>query len=141
MRFRHFDSDIYRNARQQLFLKALKQQISSQLGIDTVLQIANAIEHNVVVGRGGNKPLDVKTLKDYLFFARRLPSGHVFQSRIAGPYRLHRADPTSSNDHRGRGSRLRQSGREVAREGARRRVRDQAPLERAAPAGRRRRQS
>jgi LCP family protein required for cell wall assembly len=82
VRFRHFDSDIYRNARQQLFLKALKQQISAQLGIDTVLSIANAIENNVVVGRGGNRPLDVKTLSDYLFFAHRLPSGHVFQSRI-----------------------------------------------------------
>jgi hypothetical protein len=84
VRYRHFDSDIYRNARQQLFLKALKQQISSQLSIDTVLSIANAIEHNVVVGRGGNKQLDVSTLKDYLFFAHGLPSGHVFQSRIAG---------------------------------------------------------
>jgi LCP family protein required for cell wall assembly len=84
VRFRHFDSDIYRNARQQLFLKALKQQISSQMSIDTVLEIANAIEHNVVVGRGGNKQLDVSTLKDYLFFAHGLPSGHVFQSRIAG---------------------------------------------------------
>jgi LCP family protein required for cell wall assembly len=84
VRFRHFDSDIYRNARQQLFLKALKQQISSQMSIDTVLRIANAIEHNVVVGRGGNKQLDVSTLKDYLFFAHGLPSGHVFQSRIAG---------------------------------------------------------
>ena len=84
VRFRHFDSDIYRNARQQLFLKALKQQISSQMSIDTVFKIANAIEHNVVVGRGGNKQLDVSTLKDYLFFAHGLPSGHVFQSRIAG---------------------------------------------------------
>jgi LCP family protein required for cell wall assembly len=84
VRFRHFDSDIYRNARQQLFLKALKQQISSQMSIDTVLEIANAIEHNVVVGRGGNQQLDVSTLKDYLFFAHGLPSGHVFQSRIQG---------------------------------------------------------
>ena len=84
VRYRHFDSDIYRNARQQLFLKALKEQISSQLSIDTVLKIANAIEHNVVVGRGGNKQLDVSTLKDYLFFAHGLPSGHVFQSRIQG---------------------------------------------------------
>jgi LCP family protein required for cell wall assembly len=84
VRYRHFDSDIYRNARQQLFLKALKQQISSQLGIDTVLKIANAIEKNVVVGRGGGKALDVRTLSDYLFFAHGLPSGHVFQSRIQG---------------------------------------------------------
>jgi LCP family protein required for cell wall assembly len=84
VRYRHFDSDLYRNARQQLFLKALKQQISSQLSLDTVFSIANAIEKNVVVGRGGNKPLDFNTLKDYLFFAYRLPSGHVFQSRIDG---------------------------------------------------------
>ena len=84
VRYRHFDSDIYRNARQQLFLKALKQQISSQLGIDTVLSIANAIERNVVVGRGGNSALDLNTLKNYLFFAHGLPNGHVFQSRIEG---------------------------------------------------------
>jgi LCP family protein required for cell wall assembly len=97
VRYRHFDSDIYRNARQQLFLKALKQQISSQLGIDTVLKIANAIEKNVVVGRGGNKALDVKTLSDYLFFAHKLPSGHVFQSRIEGlsGYSELTTDPTN----------------------------------------------
>jgi LCP family protein required for cell wall assembly len=84
VRFRHFDSDLYRNARQQLFLKALKQQISSQLGVDTVFKIMNAIERNVVVGRGGGKALDPQTLKDYLFFAHQLPSGHVFQSKIEG---------------------------------------------------------
>src|SRR5881227_1878943 len=84
VRYRHFDSDIYRNARQQLFLKALKEQISSQLSIDTVLQIANAIEHNVVVGRGGGRALDPQTLKDYLYFAHGLPGGHVFQSKIEG---------------------------------------------------------
>jgi len=84
VRYRHFDSDIYRNARQQLFLKALKQQISTQLGIGTVLDIQEAIKKNVVVGRGGNKALDVGTLKDYLFFAHGLPSGHVFQTRIEG---------------------------------------------------------
>ena len=82
VRFRHFDSDIYRNARQQLFLKALKQQISSQLSLDTLFAIVNAVEKNVVVGRGGGKALDPQTLKDYLYFAHGLPSGHVFQSRI-----------------------------------------------------------
>jgi LCP family protein required for cell wall assembly len=84
VRFRHFDSDLYRNARQQLFLKALKQQISAQLGVDTVLNIMTAVEKNVVVGRGGGKALDIGTLKDYLFFAHQLPSGHVFQSKIEG---------------------------------------------------------
>ena len=84
VRYRHFDSDIFRNARQQLFLKALKQQISSQLGLDTLFSIVDAVEKNVVVGRGGNQALDPQTLKDYLFFAHRLPSGHVFQSKIEG---------------------------------------------------------
>ncbi len=63
VRFRHFDSDIYRNARQQLFLKALKQQISSQLDLSTVFSIVDAVEKNVVVGRGGGKALDPQTLK------------------------------------------------------------------------------
>jgi LCP family protein required for cell wall assembly len=84
VRFRHFDSDLYRNARQQLFLKALKSQISSQLDLDTVLKIMSAVEKNVVVGRGGGKALDPNTLKDYLYFAHGLPSGHVFQSKIEG---------------------------------------------------------
>jgi len=84
VRFRHFDSDLYRNARQQLFLKALKQQISSQLGVDTVFKIMTAIEKNVVVGRGGGTALDPQTLKDYLYFAHQLPSGHLFQAKIEG---------------------------------------------------------
>src|SRR6266566_3484415 len=84
VRYRHFDSDLFRNARQQLFLKALKQQISSQLDLSTVFSIVNAVEKNVVVGRGGNQPLDPRTLRDYIYFAHGLPSGHVFQSKIEG---------------------------------------------------------
>jgi LCP family protein required for cell wall assembly len=84
VRFRHFDSDLYRVARQQLFLKALKQQISSSLDLNTVLDIVDAVEKNVTIGRGGNQPLDLKTLKDYIYFARGLPPGHIFQSRIDG---------------------------------------------------------
>src|SRR6266516_5647202 len=84
VRFRHFDSDLYRNARQQLFLKALKQQISSQLDLNTVFKIMNAVEKNVVVGRGGGTALDPQTLKDYLYFAHQLPSGHLFQAKIEG---------------------------------------------------------
>jgi LCP family protein required for cell wall assembly len=84
VRYRHFDSDIYRVARQQLFLKALKQQISASLDLNTVLDIVDTVERNVTIGRGGNKPLDLNTLKDYIYFARGLPPGHIFQSRIDG---------------------------------------------------------
>ena len=84
VRFRHFDSDLFRVARQQLFLKALKQQITSQLSLGTLLDIVDVVEKNVVIGRGGNRPLDPQTLKDYVYFARNLPAGHIFQARIEG---------------------------------------------------------
>jgi LCP family protein required for cell wall assembly len=84
VRFRHFDSDIYRVARQQLFLKALKQQITNSLDFGTVLDIVDAVERNVIIGRGGNQPLDLQTIKDYVYFASRLPPGHIFQARIDG---------------------------------------------------------
>jgi LCP family protein required for cell wall assembly len=84
VRFRHFDSDIFRVARQQLFLKALKQQITNSLDLGTVLDIVDAVERNVVIGRGGNKPLDLQTIKDYVYFASRLPPGHIFQAKIDG---------------------------------------------------------
>jgi LCP family protein required for cell wall assembly len=84
VRFRHLDSDLYRVARQQLFLKALKQQITSSLGLGTLLDIIDAVEKNVVIGRGGNKPLDLQTIKDYVYFARSIPPGHLFQARIDG---------------------------------------------------------
>jgi LCP family protein required for cell wall assembly len=84
VRFRHFDSDLFRVARQQLFLKALKQQITSSLDFGTVLDIVDAVERNVTIGRGGNKPLDLQTIKDYVYFARSLPPGHIFQAKIEG---------------------------------------------------------
>ena len=84
VRFRHFDSDLYRLARQQQFLKALKDQITTSLGFGTVLDIVDAVKKNVVVGAGGNKPLDFDTIKDYIYFARSIPSGHVFQAKIEG---------------------------------------------------------
>src|SRR5919204_29307 len=52
VRYRHFDTDLYRVARQQLFLKALKQQITASLDLNTVLDIVDAVEKNVVIGRG-----------------------------------------------------------------------------------------
>jgi LCP family protein required for cell wall assembly len=84
VRYRHFDSDLYRVQRQQLFLKSLKQQITSQLSLGTLLDIVDAVTKNVIVGRGGNRPLDFHTIKDYVYFARALPAGHIFQAHIDG---------------------------------------------------------
>jgi len=84
VRYRHFDSDLFRVARQQLFLKALKSQITSSLSFGTLLDIVDAVEKSVVIGRGGTKALDFNTLRGYIKFAQDLPSGHIFQARIDG---------------------------------------------------------
>ena len=83
VRYRHTDSDLYRLARQQQFVKALKQQISSNFSIFKALRIVGAITHNVEIGQAGGGSLE-KTVQRYALFAYGLPSGHFFQSKIGG---------------------------------------------------------
>ena len=88
VRYRHTDSDLYRLARQQLFVRALKAQIKQQLsGTSLALgvpKLVSAITKNVEVGRGGGKKVDIDLLRSYALFAYDLPPGHVFQSSIDG---------------------------------------------------------
>jgi LCP family protein required for cell wall assembly len=88
VRYRHTDSDLYRLARQQRFVRALKAQIKDQLSGTslalTVPKLVSAITKNVEVGRGGGKKVDIDLLRSYAFFAYELPPGHVFQSTIDG---------------------------------------------------------
>src|SRR6266536_2506469 len=83
VRYRHTDSDLFRLARQQQFVKALKQQISSNFSVFKALRIVGAITHNVEIGQAGGGSL-AKAIKRYAYFAFGLPSGHFFQSRIDG---------------------------------------------------------
>ena len=83
VRYRHTDSDLYRLARQQQFVKALKQQISSNFSIFKALKVVGAITHNVEIGQAGGGSLE-KTIRQYALFAYGLPSGHFFQSKIDG---------------------------------------------------------
>jgi LCP family protein required for cell wall assembly len=83
VRYRHTDSDLFRIARQQQFVKALKQQISSNFGIFKALRIVGAITHNVEIGQAGGGSLE-KTIQRYALFAYNLPSGHFFQAKIGG---------------------------------------------------------
>ena len=62
VRFRHTDSDFYRLARQQQFVKALRQQVAGFWSISKIPGIVNTITDNVEVGVGGGKSLDVGTL-------------------------------------------------------------------------------
>jgi LCP family protein required for cell wall assembly len=84
VRYRHTDSDLYRVARQQLFVRAFKDQIKSSTGLLDLPGVIKTITSNVEVGVGGNKELDGDTVLEYALFAYSLPPGHFFQSKIEG---------------------------------------------------------
>jgi LCP family protein required for cell wall assembly len=84
VRFRHTDSDIYRNARQQQFVRAFKNQIDSAFSLTRLPQVIKIVTSNVEVGQGGGKNVSAKTVLSYGLLAYSLPSGHVFQTRIDG---------------------------------------------------------
>ena len=84
VRFRHTDSDLFRVARQQQFVRALKDQIDAQFSVSTIPRLVKAITSNVEVGQGGGKDVDAKTVLRYAALAYTLPPGHVFQVKIDG---------------------------------------------------------
>jgi LCP family protein required for cell wall assembly len=84
VRFRHTDSDFHRNARQQAFMKAMKEQVASSFSITDLPGLLNTITSNVEVGRGGGSGISPREVLRYALFAYGLPPGHVFQSKIDG---------------------------------------------------------
>ena len=84
VRYRHTDSDLYRVARQQLFVRAFKDQIKASAGPLDLPKVIKTITSNVEVGVGGNAELDGKTVLEYALFAYSLPPGHFFQSKLEG---------------------------------------------------------
>jgi LCP family protein required for cell wall assembly len=81
-RFRHTDSDLYRVARQQIFIEALKQQAESSFSARRIDQIIGVLRRNVVIGIGGGGTLDWSTLIRYAHFIYGLPNGHVYRDHI-----------------------------------------------------------
>jgi LCP family protein required for cell wall assembly len=86
VRYRHTDSDLFRLARQQEFVSAMREQASHSLGPSSVISLVNKItdHHYIEVGVGGGRHVDLGLLKQYATFAHGLPPGHVFQNRIQG---------------------------------------------------------
>jgi LCP family protein required for cell wall assembly len=80
VRYRHTDSDLYRLARQQEFVKAFKEQVSQHFDPLNLPKIVSAITHNLEVGSKSN--FDVGTVLRYALFAATLPGGHLIQVRI-----------------------------------------------------------
>src|ERR671928_462417 len=98
VRYRHTDSDLYRVARQQAFVKAFKEQVSASFSIWKLPKLVHAITSNVEVGQAGNRKVSGQTIKSYAFFLYGLPSGHFFQPKVenlqqAGPFNAELAAP------------------------------------------------
>ena len=91
VRFRHTDSDLYRNARQQLFVRAFKDQIESAFSITRLPQLVKVITSNVEVGQGGGKDVSAKTVLSYgaLAFSCRRATFPVPHRRARGVLRPH----------------------------------------------------
>ena len=98
VRYRHTDSDLYRVARQQAFVKAFKEQVSQSFSLDKLPKLTHAVTSNVQVGQSGNRAVSGRTIASYALFLYRLPSGHFFQPKIenlqpAGPYNAELSAP------------------------------------------------
>lgn len=82
VRYRHTDSDIYRTARQQLFLDALKSRLARNLSLTEIPQIIGAIKGNVEIARGGGGPPSMSEIQSYAGLAYGLPPGHLFRNAL-----------------------------------------------------------
>jgi LCP family protein required for cell wall assembly len=81
VRFRHTDSDLYRLARQQEFIRSFREQIAKTFSFTELPGLVSTITKSVEVGEGGHA-LQPKQVLSYALFAADLPSGHVFQDRF-----------------------------------------------------------
>ncbi len=82
VRFRHTDSDLYRLARQQLFLDALKGRLARNLSITDIPRVISAIKGSVQIGRGGGGAPSMSEIQSYAGLAYHLPAGHLFRNTI-----------------------------------------------------------
>ncbi|HEY7148321.1 MAG TPA: LCP family protein [Gaiellaceae bacterium] len=84
VRFRHTDSDLFRLARQQLFVKGVKQAVNAKWkNPSTVAKLFKVMTHNVEVGQKKGEVSGGKLLA-YAYFAYGLPSGNFNQVKIEG---------------------------------------------------------
>ena len=80
VRFRHTDSDFYRQARQQEFLRALKSEVTQHFDPLKLPGVVSAITHNVEVG--SKSGFGDTTVLGYALFAATLPAGHILQNYV-----------------------------------------------------------
>jgi LCP family protein required for cell wall assembly len=84
VRYRHTDSDLFRLARQQLFVKGVKQAVNAKWkNPSTVAKLFKVMTQNVEVGQKKGEVSGGKLLA-YAYFAYGLPSGNFNQVKLGG---------------------------------------------------------
>jgi LCP family protein required for cell wall assembly len=82
VRFRHTDSDLYRLARQQLFLEALKSRLRSSLSLTGIPRVIGALKGNVEIGRGGGGAPSLAEIQAYAGLLYHLPATRIIRNAI-----------------------------------------------------------
>jgi LCP family protein required for cell wall assembly len=81
VRYRHADSDLYRLARQQMFVGAFKQAFADSFSIPKVPQLVGVIKDNLEVG-AKDGDIDGDTFISWGLLALDVPQGNFFQEKI-----------------------------------------------------------
>jgi LCP family protein required for cell wall assembly len=81
VRYRHSDSDLFRIARQQLFVKSFRAQVATAFSVTQLPRIVRIVADNAEVADATGE-LSLRTLWSYGLFVHQLPNGRFFQSRL-----------------------------------------------------------
>jgi LCP family protein required for cell wall assembly len=84
VRYRHTDSDLFRLARQQQFVKGMKQAVNASWKPGAISKVVAAMRDNMQVGDATGGAPSLKRLASYGLLAYGLPSGNFFQVKIGG---------------------------------------------------------
>jgi LCP family protein required for cell wall assembly len=82
VRFRHTDSDVYRLARQQLFLEALKDRVATSLSLTSLPGVIGALKNNVEMANSSGHAPGISEILAYAGLASQLGGGHLFRVAI-----------------------------------------------------------
>ena len=96
VRFRHTDSDLYRVARQQLFIEALKDRLATGVSVFDIPKLIGALKGSVEIGSGhcATCPPSFSEIESYAGLAYKLPPGHLFRVNLQNlqPYGIANAE-------------------------------------------------
>jgi len=96
VRFRHTDSDLYRVARQQLFIESLKDRLATGVSVFDIPKLIGALKGSVEIGSGNcaTCPPSFSEIESYAGLAYKLPPGHLFRVALQNlqPYGIANAE-------------------------------------------------